>query len=414
MTPMPPGPAGAETSTLPDTRLPVSLLVAFSILGPVTIHLILPALPHLQTQFGADYATTQLLVSFFVVAFGAGQILVGPMADLFGKRRVLVAGMALFSVASALCALAPGITVLIGLRILQGIGACAGTVLARAMILDHYRPPASTRILGYLAIGISIGPIIAPTAGGLLFEIAGWRMSFWVLAALGLANTALALWLLPAGPGGAAASQGLGRLAHDVGLLLRDRGFILNWLTVCFNSGTVFTFIACAALIGDMYLGLTPTLFGMWFGLGAVGYIIGNFVSGRLAGRFRASVILAAGVFGVALATGLIVLGLALDIRSPLMLFGLFSTIMAASGFVMPNAYAGSIAAVPAAAGSASGFVGFAQYVVGAIFATVAGHLIESRQEPVWLGIVMAVASVAGIAVALAMLRPVGAEMARR
>lgn len=399
MTSKPPGPAGAETT------LPVSLLVAFSILGPVTIHLILPALPHLQTQFGADYATTQLLISFFVVAFGAGQILVGPMADLFGKRRILVAGMALFTVASALGALAPGITALIGLRILQGIGACAGTVLARAMILDHYRPPASTRILGYLAIGISIGPIIAPTAGGLLFELAGWRMSFWALAGLGLANTALAMWLLPADPGTGSNSAGLARLARDIGLLLRDRGFILNWLTVCFNAGTVFTFIACAALIGDMYLGLTPTLFGLWFGLGAIGYIIGNFVSGHLAGRFRATTILAAGVFAVALRAGLIVLGLALDVRSPLMLFGLFSAIMAASGLVMPNAYAGSMAAVPAAAGSASGFVGFAQYVVGAVFATVAGHLIDARQEPVWLGIVMAFASAAGIGVAIAMLR---------
>lgn len=382
---------------------PVPLLVAFSVLGPVTIHMILPSLPFLQDAFGTDFATAQLLVSFFVVAFGAGQLLVGPLADLIGRRMVLCGGMALYTLASVLCALAPNIETLIGLRAVQGLAACTGTVLARAIIREFYDLPASTRILGYLAMGISIGPIVAPTAGGLLFQAAGWRMPFWTLALMGLANTALAVALLPRLPG--TAGGGLRGLAGDIGRLVRDRLFLVAWLTVCFNAGCVFTFIANASLISNMAFDLSPAAFGAWFGLGAVGYIAGNFTAGRLASRFSDMDVLGMGVVAVAVLAALMVAVLATGIQTPLLVFGLFSLIMAASGLVMPNAFAASMAAVPAAAGSASGFVGFAQYALGAVFATVASHLVETRHEPLWLGVVMLGAALCGAIVAVMMIR---------
>ena len=390
------------------TGPPVPALVAFSILGPITIHLILPTLPVLQGVFGADFATTQLLVSFFVVAFGGGQVLVGPLSDLYGKRRVLVAGMALFAGASVLCALAPDIRTLIGLRILQGFGACTGTVLSRAIIRDHHQAPQSTRILGYLAMGIAIGPIIAPTLGGVMFQAAGWRAPFWVLAALGLGNLVLAWHLLPAtpqaGPGG-----GLAKLAADIRRLLRDAGFLGAWLAVCFNAGTAFTFMTCAPLVGQHWMGLTPTAYGLWSSTGALGYIAGNYLAGRLAGRIGADLVLLAGALGVVAMAGLLALTLAQGAPPPALVFGAFAVLMAASGLVMPNAYAGAMAAVPDAAGSASGFVGFAQFAIGAVFATLASHLVETRQDPVYLGLVMLGAALGGTLVALVMLRRRGA-----
>lgn len=386
---------------------PVPLLVAFSVLGPVTIHMVLPALPFLQGEFDTDFATAQLLVSFFVLAFGGGQILVGPLADLWGRRAVLCGGMALYALSSALCALAPNIETLIGLRVVQGLAACTGTVLARAIIREFWEVPASTRVLGYLAMGISIGPIIAPTAGGLLFQAAGWRMPFWTLAVLGLVNTALALALVPR-TGRSGGGDGLRRLGSDIRALVRDRGFRAAWWTVCFNAGCVFTFIANAALVSDMMLDLSPTAFGAWFGLGAVGYIAGNLVAGRLASRFSGIAVLGMGVVAVAVVALGMAAVLALGIASPLAIFGLFSLIMAASGLVMPNAFAASMAAVPGAAGSASGFVGFAQYVVGAVFATVASYLVESWHAPVFLGLVMVASSVLGVAVAARMTRATG------
>lgn len=351
------------------TPLPIPLLVAFSIVGPITIHMILPALRDLQAEFGTDYATAQLLISLFVLAFGGGQLLVGLLADLFGKRRVMIVGMLLFTVASGLCAMAPDIGTLIALRVVQGVGACTGVVLARAMIRDRYEASASTRILGYLAIGVSIGPIIAPTAGGLLFEAGGWRAPFWSLGVLGLVNTALALRLLPPDDG-AATGGGLAALRADIWLLLRHRGFILNWLSVCFNAGAAFTFIACAALVAEVFLSLSPTAFGLWFGTGALGYILGNLIAGRLAGRLPGAVVLALGAGVVGVLTALLLAGLAFEIRSPFMLFRLFAGIMAASGLVMRNAYSGAMEAVPGAVGSASGFVGFAQFAMGAVFST--------------------------------------------
>jgi len=393
-------------TALPDPARrvpPVPLLVAFSVLGPVTIHMVLPALPFLQHEFGTDYATVQLLISAFVLAFGGGQVLVGPLADLYGRRLVLCGGMALFTLASVLCALAPNVQALIALRALQGLAACTGTVLSRAIIREYWELPTSTRILGYLAMGISIGPIIAPTAGGLLFQAAGWRMPFWTLAVLGLANTALALALVPRqkGSGG---GDGLRRLAQDIRRLLRERSFLAAWLTVSFNAGCVFTFIANASLISNMVLDLSPTAFGAWFGLGAVGYISGNFVAGRIS-RLGETSVLAIGAILVAVAALAMAAVLGLGLFRPLPIFGLFSFIMAASGLVMPNAFAASMAAVPAAAGSASGFVGFAQYVVGAVFAALASYLVESHHAPVFLGAVMVTSALCGLAVALWMLR---------
>jgi DHA1 family bicyclomycin/chloramphenicol resistance-like MFS transporter len=391
----------AEAGPFLGARPPVKVLVAFAALGPLTIHVVLPALPHLQHQFRTDYASVQLLVSLYVVAFGGGQILAGMVSDVLGRRATLVAGLSLYAVACLLCVFALSIETVIALRVLQGLGACSGMVIARALVRDHYDDRQATRVLGYLAIGISIGPLVAPSLGGLIFEAVGWQGPFWFLAIFGAASALLAFLYIHDTPPAGSAEDGLRRLLTDVGLLLRDRDFCCYWLGVCFNAGAVFSFIVASPWVGTEFLGLTPVLFGLWYGLSAIGYAGGNYLAGRISDRFGRETIVLAGAVFVSVACAALVAVFATGLHSAPAVYGSYAAMMVASGFVMPNAYAGSMKSVPQAAGSASGFLGFGQYAVGAVFSTVATLLMEAHRDPTWLGAVMFGSSLGGVCTAL-------------
>lgn len=394
-----------EASTPPTVpsgpRPPVKVLIAFAVLGPLTIHVVLPALPYLQQQFHTDYASVQLLVSLYVVAFGGGQIIAGMVSDVIGRRSTLVGGLGIYAIASLLCVFASTIEEVIALRVLQGLGACTGMVIARALVRDHFEDREATRVLGYLAIGISIGPLVAPSLGGLVFEALGWKGPFWFLAAFGFSSAVLAFLFIDEPPSGRSAAASLCLLVSDVGLLLRDLNFCCYWLGVCFNAGAVFSFIVASPWIGTQFLGLTPVMFGLWYGLSAVGYASGNYLAGRISGRYARESIVLTGAAFVSLACACLLAVFLLGMHSPAAIFGSYTAMMIASGFVMPNAYAGSMKSVPQAAGSASGFLGFGQYALGALFSTFATMLMEAYADPVWLGIVMLASSLAGVGTAL-------------
>lgn len=395
---------GAESVRAVSSRHPpVSVLIAFAILGPLTIHLVLPALPSLQRDFGTDYTTTQLLISAFAVAFGLAQLFVGMLADLFGQRRVLIAGLLLYALASALGLVAWSIGTLVGLRLVQALGVCTGAVIARSLVRSWWGVSDATRILGYLAIGIAIGPMIGPTLGGLVFEQVGWRGLFVGMAGLGLASVALAVSFVPAASGGPGRTRGLRGLRDDIARLLRHRRFRLYWLGVCFNSGVVFTFIVGAPWVGTVYLGLSPTMFGLWFGLGSVGYAGGNYVAGRVAARMRGETVVLTGAVLVAIFVLVMLVGFVAGLRGPVAVFGVYACVMFSTGLLMPNAFAGAMDAVPAASASASGFVGFAQYAVGAVTSSLASSLMDAYQDPVWLAGIMAVSALLCVVAAAAL-----------
>lgn len=384
-------------------RPPFPLLIAFSVLGPLSIHLILPSLPDLQRAFSADYVTIQFLISVFVVTFGFSQIFVGMLADRFGQRKILLAGLALYALASALCAFTSSIDSLIALRAIQGIGICAGTVIARSVVRLWYNEAESTRILGYLAIGVSVGPMVAPMIGGAIFELSGWEGLFLSMALAGAFSLLLAL---PFSFDRIDAEMPVVRnIFADVGRLLRRRTFLLYWSTVSLNAGVVLSFIIGAPYIGIRTFGLTPTAFGIWFGMGAVGYAAGNFVAGMISTRVSREAAVFAGTLAVAACVFAMIALFQLGMASAPPIFLAFAGIMAASGFIMPNSYAGAMSSDPTTAGSASGFLGFGQYVNGAVFSAIGTLLMEAYAAPVLLTVVMACSAIGGIAVAVLLLR---------
>lgn len=384
-------------ATAPGRAPPVKLLVTFGIVGPLTIHLILPSLPNMQRQFGTDYATIQLLISLYVVAMGVAQLFVGPLADILGRRKVLIGGLLLYSCASVLCALASGFEILLGLRMLQAVGACTGVVLARTIIHDHYDERQSTRVLGYLAMGVAVGPMLAPMLGGFLFEVIGWRGLFWVLAAIGTASFALA-WRFIGDSGEIRRGRNrLKRLSGDVAVLLRNARFLIYAANICFQTGVFYTFIAGGPYLASAFLGMTPKVYGAWFATAAFGYAVGNFLAGRLISMVRGDTLVLVGAIGAFVST-LVLLGLLMaGIHAPLAIFGPVAIATLFSGFVMPTSYSGSLSIDPSLAGSASGFVGFLQFSFAAIFSTLASVAIEVFDDAVALGGVMAFAAGAGL-----------------
>eukprot|EP01035_Chromulina_nebulosa_P002805 gene2805-3829_t len=200
-------------------------------IGPFAIDMYLPALPAIGHALGADPHAMQASLMAFFIAVGAGQLVAGPLSDMFGRRRPMVAGLVLFMLASIGCALAPDVGVLIALRFLQGLGACACMVTPRAVVRDLYTGPEAARMMSLLLMVYSVSPILAPLVGSFVAGSVGWHAVFGVVAALGLAGLAMLMAFLPQRYLHPLAEQSLGWLIGPVGYSLLHGG----WLHLLFN-----------------------------------------------------------------------------------------------------------------------------------------------------------------------------------
>lgn len=388
---------GEDTAGGGGRKPSVRLLVGFGIIGPLTIHLILPSLPYLEGLFDTDYATIQLLVSFYVIAFGTAQLFIGPLSDMIGRRKTLIGGLLLYTVSSALCAAAPNFETLLALRLVQAVGACVGVVLARAIIRDNYDARQSTRLIGYLSMGAAIGPMLAPVFGGFLFEFVGWRGLFAILATIGAASTVLA-WTSVAESGvRRTGSRRLRQLLIDIAALARDSRFLLNSMNISFNTGMFYAFVVGGPYLASEFLQMAPKTYGAWFASAALGYAGGNFAAGRLSNHFRGESVTLVGAAATFFFTLILLAVLALELHSPLAIFSAVSAATFASGLVMPTSYSAALSANPELTGSASGFAGFLQFSLAAVFSAVAGIAIEAFDHPAALGAVMVFATGAGL-----------------
>lgn len=398
MSSLPPDP---DPKTRETAAVPIALLVCLGVVGPLAIHLAVPALPSIARSFDTDYARVQLLVSFYILAYGAGQIVVGPMADQFGRRRVLLTGLAVFATASILCPLAPSIEVLIGLRIVQGFSACTGIVLARTIVRDLYSGFAIARMLGYLAMGAAIGPMVAPALGGWIYETAGWQAIFLALTAFAALLTALSVRFVPETLARSADPATIRRVFRDLGILLRSRDFRLFGACICFNTSMFYCFVVGGPYVAGVLGGMTPAEYGRWFALIAIGYAAGNFVSSRIGYRFRNETLVIAGALLVAVSVALPLVAELAGVGSVPLLFSFMSGATFASGLMMPNATAGALGGDPRRAGAASGGVGFFQFAFAAAFSSLTGVLVQGGTSAIPMLTVMLAVALAGVASAL-------------
>ena len=261
------------------------LLIAMSAVGPIALNIFIPSMPGLQATFSTDYATVQLTLTLYLAALAVAQLFIGPVSDRFGRRPVFLCGMVVYIAASIACVFAGTIEQLIVGRIFQAAGGCAGIVLARAIIRDVYERDRAASMIGYVTMAMVVAPMLSPAIGGVLDQWTGWQSGFYVVTVLGVLLLAFAWNQLPETNHERAVSAGFARLARNCGVLLREPLFLGYALNSAFGSCIFFSFLAGAPYVTTEVMGGTPAQYGFYFILVSLGYMFGNFLSGRFAQR---------------------------------------------------------------------------------------------------------------------------------
>ena len=266
-------------------RPPYVILVTMSAIGPLALNMFVPSMPGLQNTFGATSGTVQLTLSVYLVATALCQLFYGPLSDRYGRRPLVLAGLALFVVASIACAMATSIEMLIVARAFQAIGGAAGMILARAIVRDLFSQERAASVLGYVTMAWVLAPMFAPSIGGLLDQWYSFRASFILLSVLGVIALAAAWITLPETNLTLQPRASVFRV-RLYGQFLRSGAFIRYVATVSFASAVFFCYLSMAPFIMVTVRHHTPFEYGLWFICSSFGYMAGNFTSGRYSERF--------------------------------------------------------------------------------------------------------------------------------
>jgi DHA1 family bicyclomycin/chloramphenicol resistance-like MFS transporter len=332
-------------------------------------------MPGLQKTFGITYGTVQLTLALYLVGMAVCQLIYGPLSDRYGRRPLLLGGLSLFVVASLAAAVAPSIEVLIIARLFQAVGGAAGIVLARAMVRDVYDRDKSASVIAYITMAFVLAPMLAPVIGGFLDQAAGWRASFWLLCVLGAVVLAASIRFLPETHRQRGTSTGGFNLVSGAVHLFGIHKFRGYAMTLAFASAVFFAFLGGAPHVMVDVLHRTPIVYGLWFMAVSVGYMIGNFISGRYTQRFGIDRLILAGNV-LTLLGGLLCLSAAVSgMLSPVTLFVPMGFAALGNGLTIPNGTAGAISVDPRMTGSAAGWSGFTQMACGALASQLVGWL---------------------------------------
>lgn len=387
-------------------RLGLALLLAMlTVLGPLNIDMYLPAFPEISTDLGANASQVQLSLTACLVGLAVGQVVIGPISDARGRRGPLLLCIALFVLASALCALAPNTAVLVLGRFLQGFTASAGVVLSRAVVRDVFDGAALTRFFALIMVVVAVAPMVAPVVGGgvLLLPSTTWRSIFWTLALLGaLIVLVVALRLPETLPAERRIPSTLGGSLRTMGVLLRDRRYLGYTLIVGLLHGGSFAYVAGTPFVYQDLYGVSPQVFGFLFGVNGIAIILGSAAVGRLSERFGERSLLALAVT-VAVASTAVVLTTAF-LQGPLVLLVVpIFVYMTCMGMVLTGSFALAMEGQENRAGSASSLLGALPMIIGAAVAPLVG-LDETTAVP--MGLLLLGSSALGLLVMLTMTRP--------
>ena len=397
-------------SDLPQSRFlaPTSpphifTLTALAGVSALTMNIHLPSLPGMAAYYGVDYRVMQLSVALFLTGSAILQLMIGPLSDRYGRRPVLLWALAIFLVATLGCIFAPTANTFLAFRLLQSVVA-AGMVLSRAVVRDMVPGDQAASMIAYVTMGMSLIPMLAPAFGGFLDAAFGWQANFWFLFLLGAALT----WLLWRDLGETATPQegGFRAQLRAYPSLLASPRFWGYAAAAMFASGAFFAYLGGAPFVGSEIYHLEPARLGLLFGAAALGYLVGNGVSGRYAVRYGIDRMIFWGTvvttFSLALSLALHLAGLA----SPAVFFGLMVPVGFGNGLVMPNATAGTLSVRPRLAGSASGLGGALMIGGGAVLSAYAGTLlsVESGAVPL-IALMLASSVVSCVAILLVMSR---------
>jgi len=360
----------------------IALLIAVSAVSPLGINMYLPSMPSMARAFGVDFTTIQLTLSLYLAAMAVGQLIVGPLSDRLGRRPVLLIGLLVFVLGSLLCLVAQSVDLLIFGRVVQAIGGCAGITLGRAIVRDLYGGNQVASMIGYVTMGMAVAPMIAPTIGGILETLYGWRASFVFLTIFGSLALLFAYWQLYETNNNRGSAGSFRHLASGYLCLFRSRLFWGYTLAASFVSAVFFAFVAGAPYVMIELMGRSPAEYGFYFAIVPSGYILGNLASGRLAGRAGPNRMILIGTCMTLASVAVMVMAFSQNTMHPAALFGPMFFIGVGNGLVLPSGIAGAVSVRPEAAGAAAGLSGSLQIGFGALVAPIVGAVLGATVWP--------------------------------
>lgn len=362
-----------DTTGKPESqrpRVPVWVLGALTLTGSLAMHIFVPALPGAATEFAASMPRMEMTISVYILGMAIGQLLYGPLSDHFGRRPVLLVALSLYCLAGIAAYLAPSLDLLIAARLFQALGGCAGLVLGRAILRDTSNPEEIASRLAVLTMIMVVGPSLAPMIGGFVVQFAGWRMIFPLLLAIGVANLASVLLLIPETRPEAAAHS---TFTEGIKALMGRGAY--RWLVLGGACATtsMYGVITAAPFIFEKDLHRPAHEVGPWLALVVLAVALGNFLIKLTVGKVPLPRLLKMANW-LTLGSGLALLAIVLwvPLSAPVFMAPVFFFCLA-TGVTSPIATSQAMNILPEYAGAASGLYGFVQMLVAALCTTAVG-----------------------------------------
>lgn len=369
-------------------------LIVITGLGALSMNIFLPSLPAMTVFFDTDYRLMQLSVSLYLAVNAVLQVIIGPISDRYGRRPVILWGVAAFLLATIGCLFAGSIEVFLVFRMMQAV-IVTGLVLGRAVVRDMYDAREAASQIGYVTMGMAVVPMIGPGIGGGLEQSFGWQANFWLLLVLGAAIMAL-VWA-DLGETARTQSSSFREQFTEYPELFSSRRFWGYCLTASFASGAFFSYLGGAPYVGSEVFGLSAAQVGLYFGAPALGYFFGNWISGRYSMRVGINGMILwgciASLVGMALSLAFFLIGL----KTPVVFFGFMTFVGFGNGMVLPNATSGMLSVRPHLAGTASGLGGAIMLAGGAAMSALAGSLLTGDRGAYPLILIMLATAVLAV-----------------
>ena len=328
-------------------------LILLASISALTMNIFLPSLPNIASELNSSTSILGLSVGIYLASSAVLQLIIGPFSDQFGRRPLILWSLIIFCISSLATVFVTNTAQFLILRIFQAISASC-MVLARAIVRDTTESieKAGSKI-AYVTMGMALVPMVGPAIGGLLDYQYGWEASFWLLFILGL--VILLVSFFDVGETLSNHNQSFLQQISTYPSLLRSKRFWGYCLSSAFVSGAFFSYLGGAPFVGNEVFGLEPKDLGFWFGAPAIGYVLGNFLSGRFSTKIGLDKMIFLGVttalFGVSISMTISLL----DHGSVLSFFGLMTLVGLGNGMSIPNATAAMMSINPKLAGTAAG-----------------------------------------------------------
>ena len=376
-----------------NTAPHIFTLILMSSMSVMAMSVFLPSLPSMTEFFKTDYSLIQLSISLYLACTAIVQLIAGPLSDYFGRRKIVLTAIIVLILATIGCYYAKSIETFLFFRVLQASIATL-MVISKAIVRDMVTPEKAASMLGYVTMGMSVAPMIAPSIGGFFEAHYNWQATFLFVTILSFGLFFLC-WV-DLGETNKVKNKSLSEQIKEYPILFSSRRFWGYAFAAAFSTGTFFAFLGGAPFVGSKVFNLTPTTMGFLFGLPAVGFFFGNFATARFSVKVGIDRMILLGTLSQIFGMGMSLIISLLGFGSAITFFGFCVFIGIGNGLTLANSTAGMLSIRPAVAGTASGIGGAIQIGGGAALAALAGFLLTISESAYPLQIIMLLSAFTG------------------